>query len=77
MKVAAEFKAAAERLIGRDVRLELLPESDRATVEYYIECLSKKFSCSKACADISRAVQTAIHSEHDRSPSQDFPILRR
>jgi hypothetical protein len=44
----AEFIFAAERLIVRDVRPELLPEGDRATVEYYLECLSKKFSGSKA-----------------------------
>jgi hypothetical protein len=61
MRVAAEFIFAAERLIGRDVRPELLPEADRATVEYYLDCLSKKFSRSKARADIYRAAQSALH----------------
>jgi hypothetical protein len=52
IKVAAEFILAAERLIARDVKPELLPESDRATLKYYLECLSKKFSGSQARADI-------------------------
>ena len=47
IRVAAEFIFAAERLIARDVRPELLPESDRATVEYYLACLSKKFCDSQ------------------------------
>lgn len=47
VRVAAEFIFAAERLIARDFKPELLPESDRATVEYYLECLSKKFSDSR------------------------------
>jgi hypothetical protein len=46
IRVTAEFIFAAERLIARDVRPELLSESDRATVEYYLKCLSKKFSSS-------------------------------
>jgi len=44
----ADFVFAAERLIARDVTPEGLPESERATVEYYLECLSKQFSGSKA-----------------------------
>ncbi len=69
IRFAAEFIFAAERLIARDVRPELLPESDRATVEYYLECLSKKFSGSKARADTYRVVQSAMHidDEHDRA----------
>ncbi len=69
IRVAAEFIFATERLIARDVRPELLPESDRATVEYYLACLSKQFSGSKAGANISRVVQSAIHidDEHDRA----------
>ena len=47
IRVAAEFIFAAEQLIARDVRPEILPESDRATVEYYLERLSKKFSGSQ------------------------------
>jgi hypothetical protein len=47
IRVASEFIFAAEPLIARDVRPELLPESDRATVEYYLECLSEKFSGSQ------------------------------
>ena len=43
VRVAAEFALAAERLIVQDVRPELLPASERATVQYYLECLSKKF----------------------------------
>ena len=43
---AAEFIFAAERLISRDVAPELPPEIDRATVEYYLRYLSKKFSGS-------------------------------
>jgi hypothetical protein len=65
ISVAAEFIFAAERLIACDVRPELLPESDRATVEYYLECLSKKFSGSKAPTNIYRAVQSAIHIDDD------------
>jgi hypothetical protein len=45
---AAEFIFAAERLIVQDVRPEGLPENDRATVEYYLECLSKQFCGSQA-----------------------------
>ena len=71
IRFAAEVIFAAERLIARDVRPELLPESDRATVEYYLECLSKKFSGSnsKARADTYRVVQSAMHidDEHDRA----------
>jgi hypothetical protein len=63
IRVAAEFIFAAERLIARDVRPELLPDSDRATVEYYLECLSKKFS--RSSADISRAVQSALRMDDD------------
>ena len=65
IRVAAEFIFAAERLIAGDVTPELLPESDRATVEYYLECLSKKFSGSKERADIYRAGQKAIHIDDD------------
>jgi len=66
---AAEFIFAAERLIAGDIRPELLPESDRATVEYYLECLSKKFAASKASADICRTVQGTIDidDDHDRA----------
>lgn len=42
--VAAEFVVAAERLILHDVNPELLPERERATLKYYLDCLSKKFS---------------------------------
>jgi hypothetical protein len=41
--VAAEFLSAAERLMIDDVRPEILSERDRATVQYYLQCLSKKF----------------------------------
>ena len=41
---AAEFVVAAERLMVHDVRPEVLPDTDRETVQYYLECLSKKFS---------------------------------
>jgi hypothetical protein len=64
--LAAEFVLAAERLIVHDVTPELLPESDRATVEYYLECLSQKFYGSKARADMYRAVHGAIHSADGR-----------
>ena len=42
--VAAEFVVAAERLILHDVQPELLPERERATLKYYLDFLSKKFS---------------------------------
>ena len=60
---AEEFIFAAERLITRDVRPEALPESERATVEYYLELLSKRFSDSNARASISRVLQTALPLE--------------
>ena len=41
--VTAEFVVAAERLMVHDVTPELLPESDRSTVQYYLKCLSQKF----------------------------------
>ncbi len=41
--VAAEFLSAAERLMVNDVRPEILSERDRTTVQYYLQCLSKKF----------------------------------
>jgi hypothetical protein len=63
---AAEFIFAAERLIVRDVRPELLPENERATVEYYLECLSKKFSGSKARADVGRVPHRAIHIDDEQ-----------
>lgn len=62
---AAEFIFAAERLILRDVRPELLPENDRATIEYFLECLSKKFSDSNARVNISRVLHNAIHIDDD------------
>ena len=48
LAAVAEFIFAAERLIVREVKPELLPENDRATMEYYLECLVKKFSDLKA-----------------------------
>lgn len=51
LSAAAEFIFAAERLIAREVTPELLPETERAAIEYYLECLSKQFWDSKACAD--------------------------
>jgi hypothetical protein len=64
-KIAAaeEFIFAAERLIARDVDPEVLPEKERATVEYYLELLSKKFSGSQARANISRVLQSALSLE--------------
>jgi hypothetical protein len=62
--LAAEFVFAAERLIVHDVTPEALPESDRATVEYYLECLSQKFSRSKAPADIY-PLASGTHSADD------------
>ena len=64
-KIAAaeEFIFAAERLIARDVRPEVLPEGERATVEYYLELLSKKFSASTARANMSRVLQSALALE--------------
>jgi hypothetical protein len=52
---ASEFIFAADRLMVHDVRPELLPERDRATVEYYLECLSEKFSRS------TRVVHSTLH----------------
>ena len=46
MTAAAEFIFAAERLIARDVRPELLPEHDRAAIEYYLKHLSQNFFIS-------------------------------
>ena len=60
---AAEFIFAAERLIARDVMPELLPENDRASIEYYLECLSQKFSASKTRGSISRVLQSALDME--------------
>lgn len=60
---AEEFIFAAERLIARDVRPEFLPESERATVEYYLELLAKRFSGSTALASISRVLQKALSLE--------------
>jgi hypothetical protein len=64
-KIAAaeDFIFAAERLIARDVGPEVLPESERATVEYYLEMLSKKFSGANARAKISRFLQGALSTE--------------
>lgn len=62
---AADFIFAAERLVVRDVRPELLPENDRAAIEYYLECLSKKFSDSKVRANISRVLHSAIQTDDD------------
>jgi hypothetical protein len=63
---AAEFISAAERLIARDVRPEILPENDRAIIEYYLECLSKKFATGKMQSSLSRVLQSAIHLEDER-----------
>ena len=52
---AAEFIFAAERLIARDVIPEPLTQSDRANIEYYLECLSKKFSASETRGNISKS----------------------
>ena len=49
---AADFIFAAERLIAGDVMPELLSENDRTTIEYYLECLSKKFSVPATRANI-------------------------
>jgi hypothetical protein len=54
--VVAKFVLAADRLMIHDVRPHLLPESDRAVVRYYLECLLEKFSTSKAGADQSQPV---------------------
>jgi hypothetical protein len=62
---AAEFIFAAERLIARDVRPEGLPEQERATIEYYLECLSTQFCGSKARANMSRVRQSAIQVDED------------
>lgn len=61
-KIAAaeEFIFSAERLIALGVRPEVLPESERASVEYYLELLSKKFCGLKARASISRVLQSAL-----------------
>jgi hypothetical protein len=40
---AAEFISAAERLLARDVRPEVLPDNERASIEYYLKLLSTKF----------------------------------
>ena len=42
--VATEVVHAAERLILHDVKPEFLPERERAALQYYLDCLSKKFS---------------------------------
>jgi hypothetical protein len=60
---AEEFIFAAERLIARDVRPELLPESERATVEYYLELLAKMFSGSTARANRPSVLQKALRLE--------------
>jgi hypothetical protein len=52
--LAAEFVSAAERLMVHDVRPELLSQSDRARVEYYLKCLSEKFSSEQRPADSSQ-----------------------
>ena len=62
---AAEFIFAAERLIVRDVRPELLPEHERVTVEYYLECLAKQFAGSKARAEIVQVLHRAAHIDED------------
>lgn len=41
---AKEFIFAAERLIARDVKPDVLPDNERACVEYYLEVLSRKFA---------------------------------
>ena len=53
MTAAAEFIFAAERLIARDVRPELLPEHDRAAIEYYLKHLSQNFFISQTGVNIS------------------------
>ena len=57
---AAEFVFAAERLVAREVMPEALPETERVAVEYYLELLSRKFSGSRARANISRVLQSAL-----------------
>ena len=54
ISAAAEFIFAAERFMARDVTPELLPENERTTIEYYLDCLSKQFWDSKARSNISR-----------------------
>ena len=53
MAAAAEFIFAAERLIARDVRPELLSEHDRAAIEYYLKHLSQDFFISHTGVDTS------------------------
>lgn len=47
VSAAADFIFAAERLIAKDVTPELLPENERLTIQYYLDCLSKQFWDSK------------------------------
>ena len=58
---ATEFISAAERLIARGVRPEVLPESERACVEYYLKLLSQKFAASQTRASIWRILRSALH----------------
>ena len=58
---ATEFISAAERLIVRDVRPEVLPENERACIEHYLKLLSEKFAGSQTRASISRVLRSALH----------------
>ena len=60
---ATEFISAAERLIARDVRPEVLPENERARVEYYLKLLSHKFAASQTQASISRVLRSALQTD--------------
>ena len=58
---ATEFISAAERLIARNVRPEVLPENERACIEHYLTLLSQKFAASQTRASISRVLRSALH----------------
>jgi hypothetical protein len=73
--VAAEFVFAAERLIVHDVTPEALPESDRAAVEYYLECLSQKFYGSKAPADIYPLPSGTHGADNHKQQVQEVPTV--
>ena len=62
---ATEFISAAERLVAQDVRPEVLPEHERACVEYYLKLLSQKFSASQTRASIWRVLRNALHIDDE------------
>jgi len=61
--VGSDFISAADRLMAHDVRPELLSERDRATVEYYLQGLSEKFSRSP------RVAHSALHVDEGEERS--------